>query len=115
MYVAAYADETRLLLLGKACVHEYLGAEDVGIWPGGRGRAAREHIDCSGGTRIRLSRVIPETLASQLLVVDLDGRRVLLSAVAKAGRDGLDGVLELSPESALELDAVLRKGGLKRR
>jgi hypothetical protein len=115
IYVAAYPNETRLLLLGKACVHEYLGAEDVGIWPGGRGRAAREHIDCSGGTRIRLSRVIPETLAGQLLVVDLDGRRVLLSAVAKAGRDGLDGVLELSPESALELDAVLRRGRLKRR
>jgi hypothetical protein len=115
IYVAAYPDETGLLLLGKGCVSEYLGAENVGVWPAGRGRAAREHIDCSGGTKIRLSRVVPETIAGQLLVVDLDGRRVLLTAVTKAGRDGLDGVLELSPDSALELDAVLRKGGLKRR
>jgi len=107
-------NETGLLLLGKGCVREYLGAENVGIWPGGRGRAAREHIVCSGGTRLRLSRVIPETLARRLLVIDLDGRRVLLSAVAEPGRDGLDGVLELSPDSALELDAVLRRR-LKRR
>jgi hypothetical protein len=115
IYVAAYPDETGLLLLAKGCVSEYIGAEGVGIWPAGRGRAAREHVDCSGGSRIRFSRVVPEALAGQLLVVDLDGRRVLLSAVAKAGRNGLDDVLELSPESALELDAVLRKSRLKRR
>jgi len=117
IYVAAYPDETRLLLLAKGCVSEYLGAAGVGIWPAGRGRAAREHIDCSGGTRIRLSRVVPETLAGQLLVVDPNGRRVLLSTLAKSGRNGLDEVLELSSESALELDAVLRreKRRLKRR
>lgn len=109
IYVAAYADETTLLLLGKGRVHEYLDTENVGIWPGGRGRAAREHIDCSDGSRIGLNRVVPETPAAQLLVVNQDGRSVLLSAVAKAGRDRLDDVLELSPDSALELDAVLRR------
>jgi len=117
IYVAAYPDEIGLLLLARGCVSEYVGAEGVGIWPAGRGRAAREHIDCSGGTRIRLSRVVPEALAGRLLIVDPNGRRVLLSVIAKAGRNGLDEVLELSSESALELDAVLRreKRRLKRR
>jgi len=114
IYVAAYPDETGLLLLAKGCVSEYLGAENAGVWPAGRGRAAREHIDCSGGTPIRFKRVVPETVAGQLLVVDQGGRTVLLSTLAQSGRGALDDVLELSPESALELDAVLRKEKPKR-
>ena len=84
--------------------------------PGGRRPDGREHIQFSEGTRISLHRVIPEDLAGRLLVVDPDGQRTSLSAFAASNRGELTGVLELDPDSAPELDALLtRRRPLKRK
>jgi len=113
IYVAAYV-KGQLFLVGESRVRAYVGSGTTSEWPGGRRRGARDHVACSGGTQVRLSRRTPEKTVRQLEILELDGRRnllVVLSEVdAKRG-----GVFELHPVSARRLDALVRKAPRRNR